>query len=73
MQYSVFAGWRQRERKIKANVLHSIVNIYVTPKYEDTLFEDTKQFTQRFIKHEDRKVLPSARSGLAEHKQIIYR
>lgn len=66
MQYSVFAGWRQRERKIKANVLHSIVNIYVTPKY-------LQQFTQRFIKHEDRKVLPSARSGLAEHKQIIYR
>lgn len=66
MQYSVFAGLRQRERKIKANILHSIVNIYVTPKH-------LQQFTQRFIKHEDRKDLPSARSGLAEHKQIIYR
>lgn len=66
MQYSVFAGLRQRERKIKGNILHSIVNIYVTPKY-------LEQFTQRFIKYEDRKALPSARSGLAEHDQIIYR
>lgn len=50
----------------KGNILDSIVNIYVTPKYP-------QQLRQSFIKLEDRKVLPSARSGLAEHDQIIYR
>lgn len=50
----------------EGNILDSIVNIYATPKY-------SQQLKHRFIKHEDRKVLPSARSGLAEHDQIIYR
>lgn len=49
----------------KGNILDRTVNIYVTPKYP-------QQFRQRFISHEDRKVLPSARWGLAEHDQIIY-
>jgi len=50
----------------KGNILDSIVNIYVTPKYP-------QQLRQRFIKHEDRKVQPPARLGLAEHDQITYR
>lgn len=50
----------------KGNILGIIVNIQVTPKYP-------QQLSQRFIKQEDRKVLPSARLGFAEHDQIIYR
>lgn len=48
------------------NILDCIVNIYGAAKYP-------WQLRQRFIKHEDRKVHPCTRWGLAEHDQIIHR